>query len=212
MATVAAILDWCAAQGARVPKPSYCTGPSRFGPSCYDCSGFTYMAYKSQGLTIPADSASVARWGRANGLVFPYSQARPGDLLVHDAYGDPYNSTGPRGHIGIQAPARGMTWESAGGKKGVGCYPRSSTFWAIAVRHPAFAGQTTEVPDLLPDERQQLFEARADAMAAKDYAISTGKKVDALVSALATIKAEAESAKNYAVRIDRLLTDFLAKQ
>lgn len=143
------------------------------------------MAYKSDMKTIPADSASVARWGRSNGLVFPYSQARPGDLLIHDAKGDPYNSYGPRGHIGIQALDRGMTYESAGGKRGVGCYPRNLGFWNIAVRHPAFVGdqpvptpEPEPVEEEIPDMAVFLFrDARDSAIHLKDTAKKSTIKI-----------------------------------
>jgi len=141
----------------------------RFGPICFDCSGFTYMAYKSQGLTIPADSASVAKWGRTNGQVHSVAQAKLSDLLIHDKYGDPYNSTGPRGHIGIFIRLDGdrvITYESASSHEGVGVYSRTyqktpgdGGFWLISVQHPAFASIPQPAPtedDLTPEQAADL--------------------------------------------------------
>lgn len=144
------IQQWCEGQANRNPTPFYCTGSKRFGTTCYDCSGFTYQAYKADGKTIPADSSLVARWGRDNGQVRPVAQAMLSDLMVHDKYGDPYNSTGPRGHIGIfirMSGDRVITYESASSKEGVGVYSRPASFWSIAVRHPVYAGvQTPDAP------------------------------------------------------------------
>lgn len=154
------IIRWADGQTARSPKPGYCTGTSRFGPSCYDCSGFTYMAYLSDGKVIPADSSLVARWGRTNGQVHSVAQARLADLLVHDKYGDPYNSSGPRGHIGLFLRASGnrvISYESAGSGQGVGVYSRLASFWAISVQHPSFAGVAptpSPVPEPVPEKKK----------------------------------------------------------
>lgn len=143
MATREGIQKWCEATVARVPHAGYCTGPNRFGTSCYDCSGFTYQAYKSQGLTIPADSSLVAKWGRTNNQVHTVQMAKLSDLVVHDKFGDVYASSGPRGHIGIfvrLSGSRVITYESAGSGQGVGVYSRPSSFWNVSVQHPIFAG------------------------------------------------------------------------
>lgn len=143
------IQSWAEATANRIPHPFYCTGPHRFGPGCYDCSGFTYMAYQSDGKIIPADSSLVARWGRDNGQVHAVTAAKLSDLLVHDRFGDPYNSTGPRGHIGLfvrLAGDRVVTYESASSGKGVGVYSRPISFWSISVQHPAFAGTAPAPP------------------------------------------------------------------
>lgn len=147
------IIQWAEGQCARVPKPGYCTGPRRFGPSCYDCSGFTFMAYRAAGLMIPADSSLVARWGREEGTVVALNKCKLATLVIHDKYGDPYNSTGPRGHIGLFVRASGdrvITYESAGSGRGVGVYSRPASFWSIGVDHPALIGPNP--PPVTPEE------------------------------------------------------------
>ena len=67
---------------ARLGLP-YCWGGK--GPRCYDCSGLTYMAWRSVGRTIPRTStAQHERLGRVR-----MNQLRPGDILWRP------------GHVGI---------------------------------------------------------------------------------------------------------------
>lgn len=154
------ITNWCDATILRAPHPYYCTGSSRFGPWCYDCSGFTYMAYKADGKTIPADSSLVARWGRANEQVRTTKVARLGDLLVHDKYNDPYNSTGSRGHIGIfirYDGSRIITYESASSQEGTGVYSRAIDWWAISVRHPVYATSIAVPPPIKTTKKDEMI-------------------------------------------------------
>ena len=59
-----------------------------------DCSGFTQLVYKSQGIDLPRVSAQQATAGRA---VASLKDARPGDLLFFD-----YSPTRPGiDHVGI---------------------------------------------------------------------------------------------------------------
>ncbi|RBY97528.1 NlpC/P60 family protein [Blastococcus sp. TF02-8] len=59
-----------------------------------DCSGFTQLVYKSQGIDLPRVSAQQATAGRA---VASLNEARPGDLLFFD-----YSPTRPGiDHVGI---------------------------------------------------------------------------------------------------------------
>ncbi len=73
---------------AQVGKPYCNTNPDRFGPNCYDCSGLTYSAWRSGGLTIPAVSGGQ---GSAYPHV-PLDQLQPGDLITTSSWG---------AHVGI---------------------------------------------------------------------------------------------------------------
>ena len=73
---------------AQVGKPYCNTNPDRFGPNCYDCSGLTYSAWRSAGLTIPAVSGG-------QGSAFPHvplGELQPGDLITTSSWG---------AHVGI---------------------------------------------------------------------------------------------------------------
>ena len=75
----------------------YCWGGT--GPSCYDCSGLTQMAWRWAGKQIPR----VSRMQRRKLKRVPWQQVRPGDVLWRP------------GHVGmyvghgwvIYAPGRG---------------------------------------------------------------------------------------------------------
>jgi len=58
------------------------------GPSAWDCSGLTMMAYSAAGLAIGGHGSS-AQYSRAasRGLLVPYSQVQPGDLIFYSAGG-----------------------------------------------------------------------------------------------------------------------------
>ncbi|MDT0278221.1 C40 family peptidase [Blastococcus goldschmidtiae] len=61
-----------------------------------DCSGFTQLVYRSQGVELPRVSSQQATAGRAVGSL---AEARPGDLLFFD-----YSPTRPGiDHVGIYA-------------------------------------------------------------------------------------------------------------
>jgi cell wall-associated NlpC family hydrolase len=95
--------------GSSVPQPNSATAasavayardqigePYRFagaGPSVWDCSGLTMMAYQSVGLAIGGHGATAQyNHARALGLLVPYSQARVGDLIFYtDGGGDMYH-------------------------------------------------------------------------------------------------------------------------
>jgi hypothetical protein len=57
----------------------YGTGPGRFGPSYFDCSGLIYAAYKAAGITVGLDSYNQA----TNGVNVPIdpNYVEPGDLI-----------------------------------------------------------------------------------------------------------------------------------
>jgi peptidoglycan DL-endopeptidase CwlO len=62
---------------AQVGKP-YCNTSERFGPTCYDCSGLTYMSWRAGGLEIPKISG-------AQGSAYPHvdtGSLQPGDLVT----------------------------------------------------------------------------------------------------------------------------------
>jgi len=52
------------------------------GPSAYDCSGLTMMAYRSAGVTVPR----VSRWQYEIGQHIPVSQLVAGDLVFYAAH------------------------------------------------------------------------------------------------------------------------------
>lgn len=69
------------------------------GPNAWDCSGLTMMAYSAGGLAIGGHSVS-AQYNRAasRGLLVPYSQAQPGDLIFY-SYGG--SASGSKYHVTI---------------------------------------------------------------------------------------------------------------
>ena len=60
----------------QIGKP-YCFGGT--GPSCYDCSGLIYMAYKSVGINIPRTTFAMLASGMQK--VTSYNQCIPGDII-----------------------------------------------------------------------------------------------------------------------------------
>lgn len=69
------------------------------GPDAWDCSGLTMMAYSAGGLAIGGHSVS-AQYNRAasRGLLVPYAQAMPGDLIFY-SYGG--SASGSKYHVAI---------------------------------------------------------------------------------------------------------------
>jgi peptidoglycan DL-endopeptidase CwlO len=72
---------------AQVGK-AYCNTANRFGPDCFDCSGLTYMSWRSGGLEIPKVSGAQ---GSAYPRV-PLGSLQPGDLITTSSWG---------AHVGI---------------------------------------------------------------------------------------------------------------
>jgi len=64
---------------AQLGKP-YCY--AGVGPSCYDCSGLTMMAWAQAGVSMP--HGSTEQWNMFPHV--PLSQAQPGDLIVWDGH------------------------------------------------------------------------------------------------------------------------------
>jgi cell wall-associated NlpC family hydrolase len=58
------------------------------GPDAWDCSGLTMMAYSAAGLSI-GGHGSTAQYTRASsrGVLVPYSQVLPGDLIFYSSGG-----------------------------------------------------------------------------------------------------------------------------
>jgi cell wall-associated NlpC family hydrolase len=65
---------------AQVGKP-YVYGAA--GPDSYDCSGLTYAAYRSAGITLPRTAAGQA----GVGVAVSVSNLQPGDLVVYNGGG-----------------------------------------------------------------------------------------------------------------------------
>jgi cell wall-associated NlpC family hydrolase len=85
------------------------------GPHAYDCSGLTWAAWRTAGVTIPRTAA-----GQLAGLPRARGQLRPGDLLI-------YRTAGPtRRHVAmvvgagrmVEAPGRGIPVRSTGIRPG----------------------------------------------------------------------------------------------
>ena len=93
------------------------------GPHAFDCSGLTWAAWRSAGVTIPRTAA-----GQLAGLPRVRGRLRPGDLVI-------YPSTGPTGrHVAIligqgrmvEAPRAGVPVRATSIRRG----------WLGAVRPP----------------------------------------------------------------------------
>jgi cell wall-associated NlpC family hydrolase len=69
------------------------------GPSAWDCSGLTMMAYSAAGLAIGGHGSS-AQYSRAasRGLLVPYSQVQPGDLIFYSSGG---SASGSKYHVAL---------------------------------------------------------------------------------------------------------------
>jgi cell wall-associated NlpC family hydrolase len=81
------------------------------GPTSWDCSGLTMMAYASVGIGIGGHSATAQYdLARAQGKLVPYAQARVGDLVFYtDGGGDMYHVAIYSGSgMMIEAPYAGV--------------------------------------------------------------------------------------------------------
>ena len=69
------------------------------GPNAWDCSGLTMMAYSAAGLAIGGHGSS-AQYTRAasRGLLVPYSQVQPGDLIFYSSGG---SASGSKYHVAL---------------------------------------------------------------------------------------------------------------
>lgn len=107
-AVVTAALDFARAQ---LGEP-YRWGAA--GPDEWDCSGLTMMAYSAGGLAIGGHSVS-AQYNRAasRGLLVPYSQAMPGDLIFY-SYGG--SASGSKYHVAIYIGGGQMLEAPSAGK------------------------------------------------------------------------------------------------
>jgi cell wall-associated NlpC family hydrolase len=85
------------------------------GPQAFDCSGLTWAAWRSAGVTIPRTAA-----GQLAGLPRARGQLRPGDLVI-------YSSNGPsRRHVAmvvgpgrmVEAPGHGIPVHSTSIRRG----------------------------------------------------------------------------------------------
>jgi hypothetical protein len=85
MGSVGDVISYAKAQ---LGKP-YVFGAS--GPSTFDCSGLTLMAYRQAGITLPHHSQDQAKMG----VAVAKTAIQPGDLVFSN-WGD-----GPNSHVGI---------------------------------------------------------------------------------------------------------------
>jgi cell wall-associated NlpC family hydrolase len=85
------------------------------GPAAFDCSGLTWAAWRTAGVTIPRTAA-----GQLAGLARVRGRLQPGDLLI-------YRSRGPsRRHVAmvvgrermVEAPGRGIPVRSTSIRRG----------------------------------------------------------------------------------------------
>ncbi len=69
------------------------------GPNAWDCSGLTMMAYSAAGLAI-GGHGSTAQYTRASsrGLLVPYGQVQPGDLIFYSSGG---SAAGSKYHVAL---------------------------------------------------------------------------------------------------------------
>jgi len=97
---------------AQLGKP-YCY--AGVGPSCFDCSGLTMMAWAQAGVSMP--HGSTEQWNMFPHV--PLSQAQPGDLIVWDGHVGLYVGGGqvlhaPHTGTVVQiAPIWGTPWGAA---------------------------------------------------------------------------------------------------
>lgn len=127
MTTIRDGVQWGQTQ---VGKP-YCTDfARRFGPDCYDCSGFVSQVLWHAGMpqgALPTNSADMARWLRLHEqyrLTREQAKATYGAVVILGGV----NGYGPAGHVGISL-GDGRTIESTGGK-GVGFYGFDRLAWS----------------------------------------------------------------------------------
>ncbi len=93
--SIQAMIDWAMAQRG---KP-YQWGAT--GPNSFDCSGFTMMAFKQIGISIPRTSGAQAGTGTAVSM----SALQPGDLLYGPGHVGLYIGNG----TAVHAPTSGQT-------------------------------------------------------------------------------------------------------
>jgi cell wall-associated NlpC family hydrolase len=110
---------------------SYCTDwARRFGPDCYDCSGFVTRVLEHAGMppgALPTNSADMARWLRRNEryrLSRTQARAQYGAIIVYGGI----NGYGPDGHVGISL-GDGRTLEAAS-SRGVAIYGFDRLEWS----------------------------------------------------------------------------------
>lgn len=175
MTTILDGLNWGRTQ---VGKP-YCTDwDKRFGPNCYDCSGFVERVLEHAGMpagTLPTNSADMTRYLVAHPQYrLSQEQARntAGAILLLGGV-DGY---GPKGHVGLSLGG-GKTMESRGSKNGVGIYNFSDIKWTDFMIAPNVAytvpQPTTPTPPN-PEEMQDMMLMRG-SKTPEVYLVSTTK-------------------------------------
>ena len=111
-----------------------------------DCSGWVWFvilmvvtrftkAFAGVPTLALGSTSTYAIWGRMHGYRVPFSAVAPGDMVIRATNGDPENSDGRAGHVGLVLEVYGdtiVTTESSGSGQGVGIYPRKRSFWTPA--------------------------------------------------------------------------------
>jgi cell wall-associated NlpC family hydrolase len=89
------------------PGVSYADAcPDRQGLPCWDCSGLTWGAYKSVGVTIGHGTSNQSRYPavwQAGSAIDPASVAQPGDLLLFTGANANGRPVGSITHVGLYA-------------------------------------------------------------------------------------------------------------
>lgn len=131
-----------------------------------DCSGWVWASFAMAWAPSPppfplTSSAGFALMGLHNGWLVSLRNVQPGDIVVHDKYGNPYESNGPRGHTGwvstVNADGTWTTSESASSSNGVGFYTRPRSFWSLALRVPGLHDK--DAPAFTPEQLTALIRA-----------------------------------------------------
>ena len=135
MATILDGLNWGKTQ---IGRP-YCTNWNiRFGPDCYDCSGFIIKVMEHAGMpsgSMPSDTASMCRWLLKNPkyrLDAATAKTTPGAILLLGGI----NGYGPLGHAELSL-GDGRTLGSSGSGNGVGIRTFARLPWADFMRAPS---------------------------------------------------------------------------